>query len=161
MTKYTHIVYWVYNAKKHSDPLTEGYVGVTRQPLQSRLACHKAQVTAEVRPDVGRPALIRYLKDENLEDIKIRPISRKLPKDLAYNMEESLRPEMNIGWNGYKGGVIANPPRPVIITDANGIDHKFKSIAEAARNGYHRGNLTHVLKGSRPTFNNGCKARYA
>ena len=160
MEKFNHIVYWIYNVKKHTDALTQGYVGVTTQPLQHRLQFHKSRIGVK-RVDGGNPALARYLENENLDDIKIRPISRKLPEDLAYGIEETLRPEYNIGWNAYKGGSRPGISRPIIITDTEGVEHHYKSIGEAARAGYNRGNLQQVLKGKRPKLNYGCTARYA
>ena len=157
----TAILYWIYNEKKHTNPLTEGYIGVTSGNLQGRLKTHWNSVTAETRVDVGKPKLIKYLCNENKDDIKIRPLTRKLPSELTYKLEEWFRPSRNIGWNGYKGGSGPSPKRSLIITTTDGVDHPFDSIAAAARAGFHRGNLKHVLCGDRTYFNFGCKARYA
>lgn len=160
MTEFKHIVYWIYNTDKHTDPLTQGYIGVTAQPLQQRLSYHIRSMD-NPRCDTGISAVSKHLKNENLDNIKIRPITRKISKDLAYRIEYLLRSETNIGWNGHRGGTIPAPRRPIIITTPDGLDKEYYSIASAARDGYNRGNLQQTLKGKLKTFHRGCTARYA
>ena len=160
--KNTHIVYWIYNTKTHTDPMTEGYIGVTSQRLVSRLNHHKNVAkngVSNILTD-GKTAVARHLKNEELADIGIRPITRKISKELAYKIEGLMRPSTNVGWNGYKGGSIPNEVKPIIVTSPDGQVKEYNSIAEAARDGLNRGNLQHVLSGRRKEFNFGHTARY-
>ena len=155
------IVYWIYNSKKHSNPLTQGYIGVTGGNLQGRLKSHIASITSPEDIVRNKSKLVTFLADENLEDIKIKPITRRLSADLAYKIENDMRPVRNIGWNGYAGGSRPSPKQALIITHPDGRTEPFDSIAAAQRAGYTRGNLSHVLNGRRKYFNYGCTAKYA
>ena len=90
------IVYWIHYPE-HTNPLTEGYVGVT-DDLTTRLKVHKRNAEKKVAGP----------KDEVLvgprsHEIVIDTIFEGLPAECA-DEEIRLRPTREIGWNVSPGG---------------------------------------------------------
>ncbi len=94
-------VYWIHR-KSHSDIETEGYVGITRETVESRFQRH-------LRQSKSGQHLNRHLSSalKKYEDIVLTTICI-CDKDYALLMENKLRPTKNIGWNIAVGG-ITNP----------------------------------------------------
>lgn len=89
-----YCLYWIHYPNQ-TDPMTEGYIGITSD-FTARIETHsKYTKYAHVknRMDSGAIATILY---------------EKLTKEQAESLELSHRPEENIGWNIAKGGNI--PP---------------------------------------------------
>jgi len=89
-----HIVYWMY-LPCFVDPFSEGYIGVTKQKLDARVALHISQTSS--------PALRRAFAEYG-ETILWRPLHTDLPIRLAYLIERAYRPARYIGWNAGRGG---------------------------------------------------------
>ncbi|PWT74304.1 MAG: hypothetical protein C5B60_06840 [Chloroflexi bacterium] len=89
-----HKVYWLHFAE-HSDPKTEGLIGVACY-LQSRIGAHRREPNCKVPSDFLVTILHRGTAQE------------------CFALEAQLRPTPNIGWNilagGYIGGRGAHPP---------------------------------------------------
>lgn len=79
--------------EKGNDNLEEGYVGVTRHSLPSRLCEH----FNSKRP-VGK-----ILRELGREAVEITQLAI-LPREEALQMEYELRPQMEMGWNTLAGG---------------------------------------------------------
>ena len=88
-----HFVYWIH-LPEHTDPHTEGYVGVSIRPEQrmKEHASHKEfwddRVTWEILHEFGT-------------------------SEESYDKEEEYRPEGYIGWNIKKGGGGLNQERTI------------------------------------------------
>jgi group I intron endonuclease len=91
-------VYWIRH-NKHSDVLTEGYIGITNN-LNNRLRYHKERNTNKKL----RNAISKY-QDEIIVDV----LYEYDTEDEALQKEEELRPKEFIGWNLAPGG--GKPPR--------------------------------------------------
>jgi predicted GIY-YIG superfamily endonuclease len=79
-------VYWIFD-ETCSDRLTDGYIGVTRD-VKTRFRAH--------------------LKHKRVpHDSQITVIFTG-PRDECFSLENSLRPEKNIGWNNAPGGARGN-----------------------------------------------------
>ena len=85
-------VYWLH-WPEHSDPKTQGYVGVTTD-LRSRLKLHKAHGYSQ------NETFIKVF-DPNKE-IKV-DVLLEADSETCYAKERELRPERHIGWNVNKG----------------------------------------------------------
>ena len=89
-----HIVYWAH-LKEHTDINFQGYVGVTKD-LSARMKGHK-------HPDspckVFRKAFIKYG-----DAIIFEVVNTFEDAELAYWLEEYIRPKPFIGWNMAIGG---------------------------------------------------------
>ena len=90
-------VYWIHR-KDHTDPYTEGYIGISNNPA-SRFSSHRR---AKVNPHL-RKAMELY------DDIVFDIIHEFNTREEARLMEEHYRPEAGIGYNINKGG--DDPPR--------------------------------------------------
>jgi hypothetical protein len=90
------IVYWI-RFPEHTDPTTEGYIGVTND-LEKRFEGHKAQALKE---QVG--VKNEALSGPRAHEAIIEVIFEGLPADCA-DEEYRLRPKKNIGWNKQYGG---------------------------------------------------------
>lgn len=101
-------VYWIRH-NKHTDLLTEGYIGVTSTNPNQRLSSHvhEFKVGRKDKSKFGC-AIKKYGWDNLTMDVII--ISTK---EMCYTYEEILRPEEFIGWNTKKGGDLPPDPRYV------------------------------------------------
>lgn len=79
-------VYWIKD-KNHTNVNTEGYVGITKRNPLIRLKEHKS--------------CYDWAKSQ---DIVLEVLHSNVSKDFAQNIENTLRPSMNIGWNYAEGG---------------------------------------------------------
>lgn len=82
------IVYWIHR-REHSDPSTEGYIGVSKN-LDRRIQEHQREKW--------------FCGDDSIVDV-LKTFKEEVD---AYLHEELLRPTANIGWNLNKGGT--KPP---------------------------------------------------
>jgi hypothetical protein len=85
----------------HTNPLSEGYVGVSSN-IEKRLLSHKKS-----NHRVGK-AIRKY------NDIVCGILCENLSEKEALTIERSYRPEENIGWNHAKGGGKPPPCKPGI-----------------------------------------------
>jgi hypothetical protein len=97
MTIYTHTVYWIH-LEEHTDPETQGYVGVTGNP-EKRYREH----LKESKKD--SPKNIHLARAMNKHQVKTTLLFHGT-KVACYELEFDLRPARNIGWNIQKGGKI-------------------------------------------------------
>jgi hypothetical protein len=85
-------IYWI-KYPEYSDPLKEGYIGLTSQTIEKRFMDHKSNKKNKL--------LANRCKKENVEIICLQ---ENLTEDQAKLIEENYRPTENIGWNINKGG---------------------------------------------------------
>ena len=90
-------VYWI-KRDCHTDPKTEGYIGVTNKSLEERFRVHSKYV--KKRSHVNK-AIQKY------DDVDIVLLHEGTDEE-CLRMEHNLRPKENIGWNIAKGGSV--PP---------------------------------------------------
>ena len=83
------LVYWIRD-KHHTDPYTEGYIGVSRISLECRTESH-------IRKD---NEMGRALRSTGTVEVLHVGIS----EDEMVALEEQYRPHKYIGWNTWKGG---------------------------------------------------------
>ncbi len=88
-------VYWLH-LPEHTNILTEGYIGVTRDP-EKRLVQHRKSTD-------NRHLRFAFAKYKNI----VHTILLKNDETYCYEMEAKLRPSEAIGWNISPGG--AKPP---------------------------------------------------
>jgi hypothetical protein len=101
---YTHSLYWIH-LPEHTDPKLEGYVGVSKS-LKRRISEH---ITSSKKGYKSNPYLGRII--EKYSSLIQFTIIFCGTEDYCYSLEESFRPEKNIGWNLNKGGF-----RPPVMT---------------------------------------------
>jgi len=101
MTIYTHSVYWIH-LPHHTDINSEGYVGVSNNPKR-RLSEHlnDSRTYNDKNPFFGR------VLQKHTHEIT-QTIIFQGTEEGCYLLEETLRPNRNIGWNANKGG--SKPP---------------------------------------------------
>ena len=87
-----YLVYWIH-LPSDTDPLTEGYVGITRRSLTTRFREH--------------------IRDKGLSEDHIIEILRPCSSlEQAYSLEEHYRPTEDIGMNKNRGGDMPYPAIP-------------------------------------------------
>lgn len=86
MTIYT--LYWIHNPE-HTDPYSQGYVGLTKRDPQERFREH--------------------LQRKGLDGVEFTILSQGNESDISA-LEESYRPESHIGWNTARGGLHGGRP---------------------------------------------------
>jgi hypothetical protein len=85
-------VYWI-KSSEHSDPLKEGYIGITSQSLDKRFNDHKHNTKNN------------HLRNRcRKQDTEIICLLENLNSFEAKKIELTMRPSENIGWNINKGG---------------------------------------------------------
>lgn len=94
-TKY--ILYWAH-LPEHTNPLTEGYIGITKQSLKDRVKNHKYH-SRKGSNNLFKQKIREY---DNL--IIWEVIGRSFSKTGAQTIEKSFRPTQNIAWNTQEGG---------------------------------------------------------
>lgn len=99
-------VYWLH-LPEHSDPLTEGYIGVSKNPV-SRMATHIRRASENRHHNHN---LIKIIKEKGKTSI-IKDIILYGQETFCYEVENDLRPNPNIGWNIAEGGRIGSGARP-------------------------------------------------
>lgn len=117
--EFTTSVYWLHY-KSHTDPLTEGYIGVSKDP-EFRLWGHinDAKKGKHVNKYLAR-VLLKH-KDEIIQTILYTGTSES-----AYDYENFLRCDKNIGWNIAVGG--SKPPSQKGVTFS---DERCQKISQA------------------------------
>lgn len=89
-------VYWI-KTKDHTDPKSEGYIGITSQSIEKRFEEHKTNSNNE-----------NIKQHCNQENIEITCLHNNLTKQEALLLEKQYRPDWYIGWNIAIGGNV--PP---------------------------------------------------
>lgn len=119
----TYYVYWS-KLKSHTDPYSQGYIGVTCQP-KIRFNTHRFFSNAYSKK-------VREMYEKHGEDVELY-ILYEGTQDQAYFEEYYYRPLPKIGWNIQKGGMI--PP------DCTGNKHSdtSKSLISKANTGKNLG----------------------
>ena len=97
-------VYWA-RLKKHTDILTQGYVGYTSRAVETRYKKHVSDATREK----GVKYTFQYAILKYGDDIVVSAVIEG-SAEYCLEMELKLRPEKYIGWNQQKGG--SKPPSP-------------------------------------------------
>lgn len=96
-------VYWIH-APHHSDPLTEGYVGVCRNTKSRWNYGHKwAQKKGRHENPILSNAINKYGWDGLVKKVMLIA-----DEDYCYDFEEKIRPQELMGWNIAIGG--GRPP---------------------------------------------------
>lgn len=99
-------VYWIH-LPSDTDVLTQGYVGVTSKTPKARLSSHKMNYRKFVRDGSygGCKKLYSTVKSSPNEwdDYILTPLI-KADLDYCYDLEQKLRPSVNIGLNTKIGG---------------------------------------------------------
>lgn len=89
------VVYWI-RFEEHTDPYTEGYIGVTTN-FRNRIKRHKKEVELRIHAN-------EHLT-ENLENENIRiDVLHEAEEEACYDLEKQYRPERLIAWNIAAGG---------------------------------------------------------
>jgi len=89
-------VYWIHYPN-HTNPKTEGYIGVSKQP-SVRMRYHSSLKYSD------NSRLYRCIQKGAMQSILFECSTEQF----AYQLEESLRPHDGIGWNMQSGGT--SPP---------------------------------------------------
>lgn len=91
-------VYWI-KAKHYTDHTTEGYIGVSKQPLK-RFKAH----TTNTNVRVGSARIREYTDTHGVESVSSVILKSFADEGSAKSYEKVLRPSPNIGWNISRGG---------------------------------------------------------
>ena len=127
-------VYWIH-LSKHTDILTQGYVGVSVSPTR-RLREHKNSIDNKY--------LYRVLNKHS--ELVIQSIIFKGNATECYQYEEQLRPQKNIGWNNNKGG-ICPPSRKGWTPTVDTLAKRSQSLKGIVRTDEWCGNLSASKQG--------------
>ncbi len=90
-------VYWI-RLPEHTDMFSQGYIGVTRNPLQRRFNEHIKKATLGHNGLFSR-AIRKYKEKLIISTVLIGS------EEYCYEVEERLRPSSYIGWNTARGGM--------------------------------------------------------
>ena len=93
-------VYWIH-LEQHTDPLTEGYIGVSNQP-KARFRAHTTDNTSS-----GSSVVKQMVELYGLTAIKHTILFQDSNFEVAQAKEFEYRPTPNIGWNLAKGGGVS------------------------------------------------------
>lgn len=110
-----YYVYWI-SALNHTDPFTEGYIGLSNQP-KKRLKAHTTDTAS-----VGNKEVREFVNEFGLNAIKHTILHEYADLQSAQNKELEYRPNAKIGWNITKGGGIT--------PDCTGRKHSPETIAK-------------------------------
>ena len=105
-------VYWV-RSKNHSDFMTEGYIGVTRDVNRRWKYGH---FWSQKNNRHGNPKLSNAIAKHGWDNL-VKEILVIAPEDYCYNLESKIRASENIGWNIAVGGF--KPP----VSKSRGSDY--------------------------------------
>ena len=119
-----HIVYW-YHLANHTDPYTEGYVGVTCREDER----HRAHLSGYQ----GGSKILHYAFNKYGVDQVQKTVLHRVSKQEAYELEQQYRPEMNVGWNIAMGGGL--PPDTTGRVDSPEVRQKRAASVRKAREG--------------------------
>lgn len=97
-----YVVYWLHN-EGMTDPLSQGYIGITFQ-LEKRLKKHSLNPTNP---------LVRNKWDRLTYEV----LFQGLTEDEALKIEGRYRPTKNLGWNASVGGIKTPDRSGVKLTD--------------------------------------------
>lgn len=122
-TKYS--LYW-YKLPTHTDPFTEGYIGITNNMERRNLEHRRNKKTTHFTNALAKYSDITYVVLSELTD-----------PEMVLALEYEYRPKTNIGWNSAIGGEdtlksVRSVPIAVYHKDNYPILHQFPSITEAA-----------------------------
>jgi predicted GIY-YIG superfamily endonuclease len=93
----TYLVYWIHYTS-HTDPYSEGYVGVTNN-LTKRKSAHKKNPINPIIPRALNKGAVFSILEENLT------------RDEALQLETGYRPTPRIAWNIAAGGLMPHDKR--------------------------------------------------
>lgn len=91
-------IYWIH-LEEHSDPLTEGYLGVSKC-VEERLNHHLKNIQAGKHKN---PHLVHVVEKYGWENL-VKDVLLNGEEAYCYEIEEKMRPKKAIGWNIAPGG---------------------------------------------------------
>jgi len=91
-------IYWIH-LEEHTDPLTEGYLGVSKC-VEERLNGHLKDIRAGKHKN---PHLVRVVEKYGWENL-VKDVLLNGEEAYCYEIEEQMRPKKTIGWNIAPGG---------------------------------------------------------
>jgi hypothetical protein len=97
----TSVVYWIH-AENHNNISTQGYVGITNQPVRKRWNSHQSasRISSEVpNCKVLNNALRKY------DSLIFKVVLVADTREYCERIEALLRPKQGIGWNIARGGM--------------------------------------------------------
>lgn len=94
-----YYIYWIHTAN-HQNPYEEGYIGLSNQP-EKRFKAHTTD-TAKV----GSKRVSEYVEEHGTNSLIHTLLHSVTTLIEAQQLEQSYRPNSNIGWNMRKGGGI-------------------------------------------------------
>lgn len=118
---YTCCVYWLH-LDTHTDPYSQGYVGITKN-LEERLRAHKK--------NKRKTHLYYAIQKYKWESIRVTVLREFDSLESALEAESHYRPSLNIGWNSQRGGELGVEPE-WYEDEANRDKHR-KATAVATR----------------------------
>lgn len=125
----TYYLYWLH-LETHTDPNTEGYIGVTND-FERRMIEHKRLAKT------GKLHLYNAINKYN-QDIIEEVLYTVNSREEVLALESDYRPTKNIGWNMAAGGecaLVSVRSIPITVFHKSDIEYlyKFNSISDAAK----------------------------
>lgn len=96
-----HYLYWIH-LEEHTDPFTEGYIGISRQP-EIRFRQH----TTDTADKAGSQILRQIVRERDSDCLKHTILETLSNQEDARQQERFYRPKPNIGWNLMMGGGVS------------------------------------------------------
>lgn len=90
-------IYWAH-LPEHTNPMTEGYIGITKQDLSRRIDKHNSDTRRGFKRTIHNA--IRKYRDKIVWEV----LEDNYSEFTAKLFECFIRPELNIGWNCAIGG---------------------------------------------------------
>ena len=95
--EYMYTLYWIHSIQ-HTDPFTEGYIGISNQP-HKRFRAHTTDTAL-----VGSKLVREYINQNGITSVAHTYLKQGLSLELAKKEEKLYRPKGKIGWNIVQGG---------------------------------------------------------
>lgn len=96
-----HHLYWIH-LEEHTDPFTEGYIGVSTQP-KVRFRQH----TTDTAAGAGSQVVRRIAQEHGVDVLRHTNLASFTTREEARIEERNYRPKTNIGWNIWVGGGVS------------------------------------------------------
>lgn len=118
-----HHLYWIH-LEDHTDPFTEGYIGVSTQP-KVRFRQH----TSDTATGAGSQIVRQVANELGITALRHTALASFTSREEARTEERNYRPKTNIGWNIWVGGGVSPDCTGRVDTE----DTKRKRVATATR----------------------------
>lgn len=124
-----YYLYWIHDTQ-FTDPLTEGYIGISNQP-KARFKAHTTNTAS-----VGSSKVREHVDINGINSVKHSILSQHTDLESARKVEKAYRPKPNIGWNIAVGGGVTPDCTGRILDEETKAKIRKKNIKTKATRTY-------------------------